>query len=366
MPDDLSPVAAGSPRIRKGRGLFIEAARSNLLRFSADFSDDVWYRNRLQVTDAGIAAPDGVGGFQRLTTVAGGPTISNAIQPVMRSAGQRHCFSVYLRADTAPRVIIGQQYDSAAFSDSIFDFAAGSFVVTGSGAPTLRAEALEDGVWRLSCALTAASSGSYECYFGPITAGGSTAFNIANGMSVDAWGAQCELASLPGTPIPTEAAQVTRAAEVARFPTGPDWFNPSAGTLRVELGMPAPDYIGFPAAGALSDDSFDNQIYLAINGTGDAWTAQTRTQGTSGGLEHIPTEPAESRCVAVAYDGHGIQLAADGSLGQGSALPPAGLPAIDQLQLGTITRGNHFNGFLRGLTYWPWRMAAADLRELTR
>ncbi|MBX9796005.1 hypothetical protein [Sphingomonas sp.] len=171
------------------RGLLVEPAADNLVTLSTGFdapqwsADAAWGGSVPVVTPAAAPGPDGASPAARLDFVRG-DGFSRLFAAVAVSVPGPHCFSVWLRA-VVPGPAIALRLD-------------------GVAGPTL----VLDAVWRRFSvsASTGAAAACQLILWNAIDGAPATA-------SVFAWGMQLERGTAPSSPVVTNGAPATRAAD---------------------------------------------------------------------------------------------------------------------------------------------------------
>jgi hypothetical protein len=173
---------------------------------------------------------------------------------------------------------------------------------------------------------------------------------------------QLELGAFATSVIPTTTTALTRSADVASVNTLSPWYNASAGTLYAETSVTSTDATTKFAA-ALSDGTTAN--YIGVFRQSDAQPVgqvqATTTQAALGaGATWTTTTP---RKLALAYAVNDFAFSANGS----AAITDSSgtVPTVNQLQLGVIGSSLRLNGYLSRVTYYPRRLANADLQTIT-
>jgi hypothetical protein len=367
----MQTAASGSPRFdfdpitHVPRGLLIEEARTNLLLYSDDFSNAAWAQPNIAVTANAITSPDGTLTADKFLSNTFNGT-HNANQSAAKASGTAYTFVVSVKAAEYGYALVGQQYNAASYSDNFFDLTAGTWTVTGDGSPTLSAQSLGNGWWRLAVTVTASGTGSYQSYVGgaPST---SVVYAGDNASGLYVWGAQLEAGTFATSYIPTAAATVTRAADVVTLgPTGGvpfAGFNANEGTLAAEvipLGTPpAATYPGFGLTAAAGNSLNSIAFY------GDSSNVIRGLVESSSTIRYNPT-------LATAVNGSVTKLAlaykqgSYGGAGNGSAATGGtdnnALPVVTQLKLSGLD--NPFNGWIKRIRYFPLRQPDESLQIL--
>jgi len=165
--------------------------------------------------------------------------------------------------------------------------------------------------------------------------------------------------------IPTQASQVTRAADNAsmlgdNFAT---WYNQTQGTLYVQGG-------GSNAAGSarlvgVSDGTFSNRIINYMSGA----TQLAGLISVGGAAQANPVvnvvSAASANKLAVAYALNNVNAAANGTLG--TLDTSATIPTVTLLRIGADEAGTgaYLNGAVRSISYYPTRLADTTLTSIT-
>ena len=166
--------------------------------------------------------------------------------------------------------------------------------------------------------------------------------------------AQLEAGAFPTSYIPTAAATVTRAADVASI-TGSNfssWYRQNEGTVFV-------DYKVASSSGNLigsSDGTNSNRIFLGI-ASGPLARLLITTSGSAVASIGVAYALNSAAKTAGVYSANYFQSATAGVLGTEDVL--GGVPTVDRLSIGTNTTQSDFfaNGTIKRLTYWPVRLA---------
>ena len=178
-----------------------------------------------------------------------------------------------------------------------------------------------------------------------------------------AWGAQFEAGDGPSSIIPTVAAQVTRAADLA-YVAASTWLNADEGTLFVETqnGNNSTSlvlaHLGTSVGTGRISAALSNVKLSRAEIVNDAGVSQfAQNLGAA-----IPTDTILKQ--AVAYLPAGAQFSSQGSLGAVSGAVE--LPTIDRIVLGARgVSAQHMHGYIRRIKYFPYRLTAIQLQALT-
>ncbi|MFC2970435.1 phage head spike fiber domain-containing protein [Acidimangrovimonas pyrenivorans] len=339
-------------------GLVIEESRTNLELHSEQLDNAAWIKSNVAVTANAVVAPDGAASADLVASTAG-TTGQHIRQTTAISAGTDYTMSLFFFAGSSNAVWLrilngaGTRTLGAVLFDPI------AATVTSStnllSPPTIAA--IGGGWFRLSAAFNSTTETSLVTYLYPSNA-------VDNSGSVHLWGVQLEAGGFASSYIPTTGAAVTRAADLADRTLGPE-YDAVAGTA-VVIGDTA-DTSGAGISRILSlnsgsgsrIDAFiapqpNRQLTLDVADGGSVQASPaTANPVASDGSFKAAASFAEND-FAVALDGAPPATEASGTV-----------PAVTKLSLGTGPTGDHLNGHISSLVYYPRRLPDADLQELT-
>jgi hypothetical protein len=275
---------------------------------------------------------------------------------------------------------IVENIDAATTYLQLRDNAAGGAVIVGtftwtSGAFSGSVDKGTAGAWS-AVKLSDVGPNGGKVYQLSVTATPSNAANLGyvrlyatgattNALSAIIHHAQFEVASFPSSPILTDAAQVTRAADVATVATA-GWFaDGQAGTLLADFVLPVvSNAVGQRVITLDNGASSSNRIGLKRDTDGSFYATMT-TGGATQVAFGSAMAASGSYKAAVAWNTNDIALYRGGvSVGtDATATLPVGLSV---LQLGaSYSAGEAIFGHLRSLRYWPRRLSNTIIQALT-
>lgn len=336
---NLVSAATNAPRFDydpvtlQPRGLLIEEARTNLLRWSEEFDNVVWSKlGDAVITPNTGQAPSGTMSADRLQMTTSGVGELRAGNALL-GADIAHTFSVYLRSSSAHQVRL-------AIWNSVSGIVNGPIIT------------LTTGFQRYSLTHSPSNGGSVQyVYIKPVSA------------SVDAevWGAQLEAGAFPTSYIPTVASQVTRAADVASVNTLSPWYNATEGTLFVEgssfgLGSTSASW-----AAAFTDGTANNYIAMRRNASGIGAGVVV------GGAAQASFAPgytnASNTKLSLSVALNDFRLSKDGAA---VLADTAGtVPAVSNLLIGAEFGSAYWNGHIRSIRYFPRKLSNSELQAIT-
>jgi len=364
----LRNVAANVPRIDydpatgKCLGLLVEEARTNLILHSNSFSNALWTKSApITVTpeadDWWDISHNGTGNYAGIYQ-AGRPNAT-------KSAA--FTFDVMPGSLSSVSMFLGINGTSDA-TRVVFDFAAGTSTLSFVGGVITAAMVTHSlknmgGFWRLALSVDATSASitptSNVCYLYP---GGAVGAQVAG--NIKARRAQLESAAFPTSYIPTDAAAVTRAADLV----GIDYTLPTVGAIVSSLAgvSSANTSNAYIWSGINPSDSNADHAYFYHQGGAQStnWWVKKSSVDQSGG--NVVGRRLSS---GFSYDsGAKTAAIASGSLfSQDESTRPRDFPSnLSQLLLGRSRANSGFlNGCISRLAVYSGRITNAQLQRLT-
>ena len=167
--------------------------------------------------------------------------------------------------------------------------------------------------------------------------------------------AQLEAGAFATSYIPTVAATVTRAADVASI-TGTNfssWYRQDEGTIFVEGATSAST--ASPILFQADDGTANERIQVRRNGTTNASSLLVTDGGTTQANFSVTGYNANTIGKTCAmYSLNDFQLSFNGTLG--TADTSGTLPTVDRAFIGSASSPVYANGPIKRLTYWPTRL----------
>lgn len=175
---------------------------------------------------------------------------------------------------------------------------------------------------------------------------------------------QLELGAFATSVIPTTTTALTRSADVASVNTLTPWFNAAAGTFYTEFSVPQLGRAGRLVA--VDDGSLTNMIDMTVSATNGV-AIEAVVAGVYGGFASAvgsisANTTQKSAFTFSASDSETACLNA-GAVGSGAVTLPS--VSLTRLLLGRQSNGVELCGHLRRITYYPRRLANAQLQALT-
>lgn len=210
------------------RGLLIEESRTNLVRYSSDFSNALWVKTNITLTANAATAPDGTATAYKIEATAA----ASVIQSVTATATS-HTYTIFAKqgsaANQGARFLLRNDTTATNLVGVLVDYSNGSFIYT-AGTTGASVEAYPNGWWRITLtATTGITVGNTLLTYVAFTGGG------AAGHYSYAWGAQLEAGAFATSYIPTTTTALARNSDQVEM-TGTNfssWFNQTEGTFGV-------------------------------------------------------------------------------------------------------------------------------------
>jgi hypothetical protein len=350
------------PQTGESLGLLLEEARTNLSLYSEDFGDAVWSSSAASISTNTTAAPDG-------TTTA--DTVNSSGTAVVSQSFTKAASAITY---TGSLFVKGSATDfSLTIDDGVpinrgrarFNLSTGTLgSVTNEGTFTGTTSTITlfpNGWYRLTVTTTTNT----------LTTARLRSFWTGAGTSLDFWGAQLEAGSFPTSYIPTVAATVTRAADVASI-TGSNfssWYNQTEGTLYLDSNQAS--ITGTLRMVSANNNTSSNRINL------------TRTSSSGGNINFVVTNAGTNQVaglilknslvagtsnkVAAGYKAADFGGSVNGltPVTQSTGTVPSSLTQL------TIANGDTLgvtpvNSTTKRLTYWPVRLSNEVLQRITQ
>jgi hypothetical protein len=213
--------AANQPAITD-KGLLIEPAATNLVTYSESFDNADWLKIRNSI-GASISSP--LPGIDALGFVANTNNSDHRTQQSFTTiASEVYTFSAIVKAGDKTHVFLITENTSPVSADTTyFDISNGVVGVTGSNHSNTTIVQISDGYFRVSVTFTGIASG-HDFHIAFAAADGVPTF-VGDNVTIDGYvcHSQLEVGDTPTSPIITEAAAETRAADSMdiELPAGP-------------------------------------------------------------------------------------------------------------------------------------------------
>jgi len=345
---------AGIPRIEYDAdgnvlGLLVEESRTNLVEYSNDFANAYWSKSGTGVSVPVITANSEVSldgtqnadkvEFPAVSTV---DTFSLVTKTFSSRAAGTYTFSVYLKGQNGGETV---------------------YLTLSNAVPTTSTECVLTTEWqRFDITTTIATTATLYTNIGIDLRDPSESGQTA--QTVYFYEALFELGSFPTSAIPTAGATATRSADVASIPVADFGYNQSEGSWLMEWDTADTDSV--VAKYILSSGTSARVMY---NNAGTS--AYYSFDGSAVSTYTAPTPiTLDGSLIKAAYaeNESGSSVAHTGVLGTGSVNSDL-LPNYNSTYGWSIGNLNNNQGFLNGhiksIKYFPRKLTAAQLQELT-
>jgi hypothetical protein len=363
----LQTAAAGvarfdhNPITGESLGLLIEEQRTNLLQRSEEFENSYWSKVNCSISANAVISPDGTLNADKL--IANTNTATHPLFKASIISSGSIAVSVYAKAGEHSWVHVNESNSTA--KGAYFNLSNGTLGTVGASA-SASITPVGNGWYRCSVVTTAATGSGIAIY--PAVVNDSISFAGDGFSGIYIWGAQLEAGAFPTSYIPTTTAQVTRSADAASM-TGANfssWFNNSEGTVYSEYQTRDLGASRFAAMLAISDNTAGNRIQLSHSANKRRYVVTTSgsTQVDSTDFEGTDTSGVFSK-FGVCYKVNDFVSVANGNAAVTDTLGT--VPVVNRLNLGAAASGaDLLNGTIRKLSFYPKRLANAELQALTQ
>ena len=361
-----------NPATLASLGLLIEEQRTNLLLYSEQFDNAIWVKANVTVTANTAVAPDGTTSADKVIPTAANNPFKELQQNISVTAGVSYTLSFYAKADGYSFV---QFIGSGGIFGTFFlnyNLSTGVETAFSAGTSTITQRSITpagSGWYRISVTATALSSGTGRMALDIIPAGDSirgVSWASDGTSGILHWGAQMEAGAFVTSYIPTVAATVTRAADIATM-TGTNfssWYNASEGTVVAGFGSYANNSGGNPGVLQIDDGASSNSVRM-FAGSSVSPVFNVNTGGVSQAyLSSGVLSPSVSAKMAGAYALNNFAKSLNGAALETDA--SGTVPVVNRMLIGSGTGGvGYLNGYIRSITYYASRLTNAQLQAIT-
>lgn len=175
------------------------------------------------------------------------------------------------------------------------------------------------------------------------------------------WGGQLEAGTFPTSYIPTTTSALTRGADQASVNTLSPWYNATQGTLYAHIAysnLTSPFFHGYVG---LDDSTTSNRMVIRRDGASN-FNNFTVSSGFGTNFAGAIATSGNYK-LALAYANNDYQAV------ENSVLSTAGtsgvVPVVTRMTIGFSVANSPLGGWIRRITYYPRRLANADLQTIT-
>jgi hypothetical protein len=339
-----------NPTTGESLGLLIEEQRTNLVSYSADFSNGAWVPDSgVTITANTVIAPDGTLSADTYSSTTNGLVLYRGTPSTL--SVNAFTVSVYAKTYSATSLdlyLVTSGYTAGAgctynlingTSSAVLNYGA----TTGS---TSTITSVGNGWYRCTLTITAIASAYY--------------FQIGSSVgSISIWGAQLEQGAFATSYIATTSASVTRTQDNASM-TGTNfssWYNQGQGTFYAQANL---------SNGGRYFNTYKSSSQFQIEGVqGPTYYESFVYDGAVQTQIQITAAQFISHKVATAYAVNDIAGCVDGgTVGTDTtAVLPIGL---DTLNINAYTSGGPYgSGTIKKIAYYPIRLSNTNIQALT-
>jgi hypothetical protein len=355
-------------------GLLVEEARSNLLTYSEDFSIDknnasgTILEPNIELSPSGNLTADkfsvGTSNFPQSTqTVTTTVSSTYTLSYFVKNAGLNF---IQIRLRNAESL--------TSFFRAIFNLTTGQITSTGQfgngsfiGATSTN---VGNGWWKCSITGIADTSGSLITSLVILTLDeNATVATPDNSNSTDGiyiWGAQLEAGAFPTSYIPTTTSTVTRTADNVSMvgENFSSWYNQSEGTISTQFLIKDK----YPANGIVYlniNQNVNDSLRLFYNDGISAYSVSNRVSGVQNAILNLGGFSSNQKeKISFSYKLNDFSSSRNGL--SPITASSGTLSSNNRLDIGVIQGGNHLNGHIAQLTYYPNRLSNSQLITLTK
>ncbi|WP_412776855.1 hypothetical protein [Thalassospira lucentensis] len=321
----------------RARGLLIEGAATNKLRYSTAFDNVLWEKDAgISIGPSAIAAPDGSVSAMALDLPGSSGGADGLYQNVGDlTVGAVYSFAVWMRAVSGTADVTLGGIDGASAHGFTLDENWQRVSISEPALGTIRYPKISTAVSGLPA-------------------------------SVLIWNAQLEAGPAPTSDIVSDGIPATRAPDQVTLYPG-DWFAQGAGTFVFDLKLPNAWNGIWRIVQLYSTSLNDDHLDLGYDSDAD----QLRVSLRKGGAPIVTQSlygtllPGTRARIALAWDDDVVAVGVNGGVlksPDGFAMPHTFTNIVLGSHDGT---DKHLNGHVRNLSYWPERLSDARLLALS-
>jgi hypothetical protein len=368
------PRFGTDPHTLESLGILVEEARTNFIKHSQDFDNEIWILENLKTSSDNILSPDKFNLADKFVGDIGLSAHSLLLSSVDISftSGNFYSFSIFVKAREISELQL--QFESTIFNGNspnvTFDLDTNSFTLSGGGVNhTANIKKLKDGWCRISTTLRAVGTGISNIRLFLCKDGQKTYFGDgASGLYL--WGAQLEEGAFTTSYIPTMGTIRNRSEDILQISgrNFTDWYNKEQGTI----------FIQHESLDGLENNGSDfNSILYNITGNvGDSIFYNTRSN--SGNIIRVvlnninifslfnATNFRKKKVFSFNIPQSTYIIYMDGIIQSGQVLAnsPKYIPQFDKI-LFAPNVGSKFNGYIQRFTYYNRSLEKDQIQYLT-
>jgi hypothetical protein len=336
------------------KGLLIEESRTNILKFSTNFSNTANWSTNDCTLNTNILSPDGT--YNAFKLLAGNTTTTHTITQLHTS--NRYYKSVYAKA--AEKLYI--QISGATSEFANYDLNSGKITANTGGIASI----------------ANVGNGWYRCGFYGNSATTNNKFQIIDSntaiynatstgnsnIGLYIWGPQAELGSFITTYIPTTDTTVTRNADIITITDFTNWYNVAGGSIIVTGEIFNQNTVNKIVT--ISDNSNSNFINITTANTGKVSfnvVSSSVIQATGNSVLSIANNTNFTFGLSISTNSF------MGSLNQATPIIDTlgVMPVTTILNIGSdyTNSSNVLNGHIKQISYYPRALSSSELQTIS-
>lgn len=348
-----------NPTTGESLGLLVEESRTNYATQSETFTG--WAPNQVTLSSASASAPNGASTVYQIIEDTSTSTHRIFVSPTTGQTVQSHSLFVKLASGTR-RVYLSSDDTTGARQSITFNLQTGTLVAAGASWSNVFITPYPNGWYRIGGTIT--DNGGSTIFMCGLDNGSVSSYAGDGTSGIYIWGAQLEAGAFPTSYIPTTTAAATRAADVASI-TGTNfssWYSQSEGTVFASSSSYGASNTNRRIAFA-TDGTISNRFGLLYNNVNTPQMVVASAGTVVASQSAVLTGANYSIAAAYKLDDYAISAAGSSPSTDTAGALPVG---INQLGIGNQLNGEHINGTIRRLTYWPVRLGNTVLQQITQ
>jgi hypothetical protein len=341
------------------KGLLVEPQRTNLVKYSQDFTQNVWDKGGSTIISTTRTAPDGSSTADELDDTGASSTPGVTTQSIIATA-TIVTYSIYTKnvSSTTRSFLLRNHTTSTNFDLLTFNYSS-----TGNLGNGWFSENVGNGWFRLSYTRTSGISigNNLFIYYGRISAAA-----VGSTSKWQVWGGQLEDGINVTSYIPTLDSTVTRNADVVTKTGISSLIGQTEGTIFVDFNITNNDLSSNKTIFFLDDNTYYvNTICARIFSTG-IFNLIFRSSSTAISFTNMPTLANGNHKLLVKYGNGFVSIFVDGVLVDTKSWSIAFTNQISQLYIGkSRVETPYFTDTVKSLSLWKTVLTNTQAIQLT-
>ncbi|MGE4132858.1 MAG: hypothetical protein AB7F86_14555 [Bdellovibrionales bacterium] len=353
------------------KGLLMEPAATNQIRYNQDMTNAVWTVDSLNLST--VTSPDGTSNANFLQENTANNVHKIYQDPVSSTAGNTVTISAFIK-NSGKQKMRFQVMDATAYSNGItmnIDLSTNSInSISAYGNGSLNSSsvtAYPSGWYRYTMTgVVSTTQANALVQFELLNNSWSAPYTGDGSSGIYVWGTQFEIGTRASSVIPTTSAAVTRNADQVTFNTM-TWFNQPAGTLLaqfIDIGSYSGlNYRVFSLSNTNAGGTFaQNEIFIGDNGTTNTSGVTTASSAVFAPAGAVAAAGSVNK-IALSYQANNFAYSING----GAAITDTSgaLPSPAYGYIGSQPDGNMRPRWIQKIRYWPNTTSSAALAAIS-